>query len=421
MKPTLILLFLVDMFTLHAQFSGAYQPAAWTEIHVPSCDNGFVQTETAPGSIIITGAEAGCDQGDPSITAYEITLEYCGTLSFDWHYQTSDCQGPYWDPLGYLLNGIPVQLTLDGSTTGGENNQSGSVSVPVEVGDVFSFYIFSRDNYCGEAHAAISKFNGPAGGVVLGITVPAPIYYGYAPLSCTIVNVRAGGGTPPYTYEWSHDENPDDAPDRATACALSPACYTVICTVTDANCATNMAWAEIKVINAICEGTNKIELCHKNNTTMCVPVHAVAVHLAHGDQLGACGETADCDTEMNIAEVPKEPEENQVQSSVELRASDDPILSLLASEGKSDLQSDRISVFPNPATGQLYVSLARIPSGSYHVSLVNTNGSRLLSFDETFYPGKPVEIDISNLPVGMYQVWVTLEKGTIISKTIFVQ
>jgi len=154
---------------------------------------------------------------------------------------------------------------------------------------------------------------------------------------------------------------------------------------------------------------------------MCVPVHAVPFHLAHGDQLGACGETADCDTEMNIAEVPKEPEENQVQSSVELRASDDPILSLLASEGKSDLQSDRISVFPNPATGQLYVSLARIPSGSYHVSLVNTNGSRLLSIDETFYPGKPVEIDISNLPVGMYQVWVTLEKGTIISKTIFVQ
>jgi len=80
-----------------------------------------------------------------------------------------------------------------------------------------------------------------------------------------------------------------------------------------------------------------------------------------------------------------------------------------------------MDVFPNPATGQLYVSLARIPSGSYPVSLVNTSGVILKSFDETFYPGKPVEIDISNLPVGMYQVWVTLEKGTIISKTLFVQ
>ena len=113
---------------------------------MPSCDNGFVQTETAPGSIVITGAEAGCNQGDPSFVAYEITLTSCGTLSFEWKYQTSDCQGPYWDPLGYLLNGIPVQLTLDGSTTGGDNNQSGLVSILVDEGDVFSFYIFAERN-----------------------------------------------------------------------------------------------------------------------------------------------------------------------------------------------------------------------------------------------------------------------------------
>lgn len=420
MKTIINSLLLLCSFSLHAQFAGSYDPALWSEIHVPSCDNGFVQTETAPGSIIVTGAEAGCNQGDPSITGYEITLTSCGTISFHWDYQTSDCQGPYWDPFGYLLNGIPVQLTLDGSTTSGDNDQSGFVSVPVDVGDVFSFYVFSRDNYCGEAHTAISKFNGPNTSVGLLVYIPDPIYYGYGPLSCTTLMAEAFSGTPPYTYVWSLDENTGDAPNLSTVCATSPECFTVSCEVTDAACNTNYVWVEIEVINAICEGTNKVELCHKNNT-ICVPYNAVAAHLAHGDQLGVCGETADCDTEMMIADLPKEPKENQVQSPILNRTSDHAILSLLASEIKSDFQSDRMNVFPNPATDKLYLSLTRIPEGSYHVSLVNTNGGMLKSFDVEFCQGKSVEIDISILPAGMYQVWVTLAKGAIISKTIIVQ
>ena len=421
MKHTIILLFLLDIFTLHAQFSGSYRPELWSEIHVPSCDNGFVQTETAPGSIIITGAEAGCNPGDPSFIAYEITLTSCGTSSFQWHYQTRDCHGPYWDPLGYLLNGIPVQLTEDGSTTSGDNNQSGFVSVPVDVGDVFSFYIFSRDNYCGEAHAAISNFNGPAtNGPVLSLPIPDPVYFGYGPLSCTTLMVTASLGTPPYTYEWSLDENTGDAPELSTVCATSPECFTVTCMVTDANCNTNIVWAEIEVIDVHCEGSNKIELCHKNKT-LCVPYYAVADHLAHGDQLGACQETADCDTERNIAELPKESTENQVTSFTSNRTSDYVILSRLVQEINSDIQSDRINVFPNPATDQLYLSLARIVAGSYHVSLVNTNGVMLKSLDAEFSQGQPVEIDISNLPVGVYEVWVALKEGTILSKTIIVQ
>lgn len=421
MKAAIILLFLLSSISIRAQFAFAYAPVKWTEIHAPSCDNGFVQTETAPGSIILTGAEAGCDQGDPSITAYEITLEYCGTLSFDWDYQTRDCQGPYWDPFGYLLNGIPVQLTLDGSTTGGDNNQSGIVSIPVDVGDVFSFYIFSRDNYCGEAHAAISKFIGPQSGFTLVVYVPDPIYYGYDPLSCTTFMAEAFGGMPPYSYEWSHDENTGDAANLSTVCASSPECFTVTCIVTDANCATNKVWTEIEVINVICEGTNKIEICHKN-TTKCVPYAAVADHLAHGDQLGACGETADCDTEMIIADPAKEATETQAQTTFMSRTSpDNAFLSLLASETNPKSLSDRMHVFPNPANDKIYLSVNRITAGSHPVSLVNMDGRILHNMNMEFFPGKAVEIDISILPDGIYQVWVTLAKGEIISKTIFVQ
>lgn len=419
MKPFLFPLFLLTSFSLLAQFSGGYSPDLWSEIHIPSCDNGFVETETAPGSIVITGAEAGCHQGDPSVTAYEITMG-CGTLSFAWHYQTSDCQGPYYDPFGYILNGIPVQLTMDGSAESGENNQSGVVTIPVELNDVFSFYVFSRDNYCGEAHVAISKFNAPARFVGIGHLVPDTIYYGYSPLSCTITVARVGGGVEPYTYVWSHDENTEDSPDRATICATSPECFMISVEVTDAGCSTLQKWIEIQVINVICEGTNKIELCHKN-TTMCVPYHAVAAHLAHGDQLGACGEKADCDFEMNLPDLSKEATEYQVPLPIMNRTSENVILSLLAGEIKPYQQSDRIHVFPNPATDKLYLSLTRIPDGSYTVSLVNTNGGIVKSLNAAFCQGQPVEIDISNLPAGIYQVGVALEDGSTISKSIFIQ
>ncbi len=420
MKTPLLYLLLLSSFSLQAQFGGSYAPALWSPIHIPACDNGFVHTATAPGSITITGAEAGCNQGDPSVIAYEITLTSCGTISFHWDYQTSDCQGPYYDPFGYLLNGIPVQLTLDGSPTGGDNNQSGFVSVSVDVGDVFSFYVFSRDNYCGEAHVAISKFNAPNTSVGLIGYVPDPIYYGYGPLSCATIVVEAYSGTPPYTYFWSDDNNTGDAPNVSTVCAMSPECFMVNCIVTDASCNSNNVWVEVEVINVKCEGTNKIEVCHKNNT-ICVPFYAVAVHLAHGDQLGACGETADCDAAMVTADLPKNAEENQVQLPIRNRVSDDALLSVLASGSEPNLQSDRMDVFPNPATDKLYLSFNRTPVGLYNVSLVNMNGSVLKSLEVEYSQGKPVEIDIATLPVGMYQVWVTIAKGQIISKTIFVQ
>lgn len=415
MKTTILSLLLLCSFSLHAQFDGSYAPALWSEIHIPDCDNGYVETGSAPTSITITGAESGCNQGDPSVTAYEITLAACGTISFQWNYQTSDCQGPYWDPFGYLLNGIPVQLTEDGSTNSGDNDQSGFVSVPVEVGDVFAFFAFSRDNYCGEAHTAISKFNGPnTSGPALVVYDPDPIYYGYGPLSCTTIMAEAYSGTPPYIYEWEYDENTGDAPNLSTVCAFSPECFRNSVIVTDANCNTNIVFVEIEVINVVCEGTNKIEVCHKNNT-ICVPVHAVAAHLRHGDQLGACGEKPDCDYEMIIADPPKEAKEIQTQTS------NTALFTLLASETKSDLQSDRMTVYPNPATDKLYLSLTRIPEGSYNVSLVNMNGSILKSFDATFWNDKSVEIDISIVPAGIYQLWVTHSNGAIVSKTIMVQ
>jgi len=34
---------------------------------------------------------------------------------------------------------------------------------------------------------------------------------------------------------------------------------------------------------------NKVLICHKGKNTLCIPVSALAVHLAHGDQMGACG------------------------------------------------------------------------------------------------------------------------------------
>src|SRR5690606_13386918 len=51
------------------------------------------------------------------------------------------------DPFGYSINGVEFQLTNDG----GADIQNGTITIPVEAGDEFCFYINATDNVLGAA------------------------------------------------------------------------------------------------------------------------------------------------------------------------------------------------------------------------------------------------------------------------------
>lgn len=85
----------------------------------------------------------GADNGAPSnFTTYTFTAGTAETLVIPWVYHTYDCCSSYWDPAGYTLNGGYYQLTVDFLYTA----QSGILTIGLNPGDIFGFYVYSPDS-----------------------------------------------------------------------------------------------------------------------------------------------------------------------------------------------------------------------------------------------------------------------------------
>ena len=135
-------------------FADEFEPGNWT-ISNSNGGNGFVDESDAPNSIIITGSELG-PISPSNNTDYCITIpgDYGGTLAFDWDYNTSDDDGPFYDKFGYVVDGVFTQLTNDaGSTT-----QNGLVSIMLMPGQTFCFRILSTDQAFGSAVTIAMSF-----------------------------------------------------------------------------------------------------------------------------------------------------------------------------------------------------------------------------------------------------------------------
>jgi hypothetical protein len=72
------------------------------------------------------------------------------TVDFTWAYKTND--GAWYDPPQYAVNGIYIQLT-------NANNATGTKSVPVNAGDIFTFRQYSVDTCCQPGHLTISNLS----------------------------------------------------------------------------------------------------------------------------------------------------------------------------------------------------------------------------------------------------------------------
>lgn len=128
--------------------------------------------------------------------------------------------------------------------------------------------------------------------------VPTNIYLGYGPQSATAIVTTMGGSG--FTYEWSGPV----ASLSCTTCAnpvftpTAAGTYAYTVTVTNANGCTSTCSVTFCVKDIVSDAKGKkVYICHVpggnpgNSNTLSVSTNAVASHLAHGDQLGICGQS----------------------------------------------------------------------------------------------------------------------------------
>jgi len=151
----------VAILALFAQPVKADVTGDWTYSQSQAC-NGSV--EVVDTSITLHGPDYGGCSGQAHWVKIETTIPAdVDTIDFTWTYQTLD--GAWYDPPQYAVNGNYVQLTQ-------QNNATGSLSIPVQEGDIFTFRQYSTDSCCQPGHLTISNLSLWDGLTTTTTTVP---------------------------------------------------------------------------------------------------------------------------------------------------------------------------------------------------------------------------------------------------------
>ncbi len=136
-------------------FKNEYSPGLWSSYDEAG---GTVDWSEAPYRLRLYGGDAGVG----GVTLADTFIAADGTVSFDWNYGSTDEYG--WDAFGYLINGIFYDLTWglhQDSYTGEWTDIFGSVSVPVNAGDEFGFFMYTADGQFGAGVANVWNFSAP--------------------------------------------------------------------------------------------------------------------------------------------------------------------------------------------------------------------------------------------------------------------
>ena len=113
-----------------------------------SCATGSVNV--VEDSIVITGPDGGGCQGVNWVKIETTIPEGVNSVSFTWSYWTAD--GWVYDPPEYGVNGAYTLLTR-------LNQATGSLTVEVTAGDIFTFRQYSIDSCCQPGHLTISDLS----------------------------------------------------------------------------------------------------------------------------------------------------------------------------------------------------------------------------------------------------------------------
>ena len=139
--PVLLLALFIPISRVKADALGN-----WTASQ--SCITGSV--DVVDNSIVLYGPDGGGCQGSNWVKIETVIPEGVDTVDFTWAYQTFD--GWVYDPPQYAVNGNYVLLTQ-------QNNATGSLSIPVVEGDIFTFRQYSTDSCCQPGNLTISNLS----------------------------------------------------------------------------------------------------------------------------------------------------------------------------------------------------------------------------------------------------------------------
>lgn len=122
-------------------------PASAAPILVNANADGFVAAGSAAGNFVLSGGDNQSNKA--GFTTYADIATFTQTIFGTFAYNTND--GAVFDPGGYVLNGIRLQLT----NNGGAKSQNGSFSFLINAGDEYGFYVNTVDNVVGRGNIAV--------------------------------------------------------------------------------------------------------------------------------------------------------------------------------------------------------------------------------------------------------------------------
>jgi len=120
----------------------------WTYSQSQDCGGSI---EVVENIITLHGPDYnGCSGGAHWVQIETVVPADVNTVDFDWSYQTND--GWVYDPPQYGINGVYTLITQ-------VNTSSGTLSIPVVEGDIFTFRQYSIDTCCQPGHLSIANLS----------------------------------------------------------------------------------------------------------------------------------------------------------------------------------------------------------------------------------------------------------------------
>jgi hypothetical protein len=120
----------------------------WTYSQSQDCGGSI---EVVDNIITLHGPDLnGCSGGAHWVQIETVVPADVNTVDFDWSYQTND--GWVYDPPQYGINGVYTLITQ-------VNTSSGTMSIPVVEGDIFTFRQYSIDTCCQPGHLSIANLS----------------------------------------------------------------------------------------------------------------------------------------------------------------------------------------------------------------------------------------------------------------------
>ena len=123
--------------------------------------DGYV-IEIAPGRFDLFGANDGTEN---NLTRYVTTAGTAGTISGQFRYRTFDIDGSNFDPAGYFINNVYVDLSAADLPLYGRN--FGVFSFNVAQGDTYGFYVAPEFAFFGRGSLTIGAIPEPSSWAML--------------------------------------------------------------------------------------------------------------------------------------------------------------------------------------------------------------------------------------------------------------